>query len=102
MTTLDSLLEDREIPAEFDLLVVDVEGYEGPVSAGFSLARWSPKMLIVELADTHPDLSLTAGADAQLSTETQAVGHHIVYKDHLNTVFVREQLFKSAYGDAPS
>ena len=102
MTTLDSLLEDREVPAEFDLLVVDVEGYEGAVFAGFSLARWSPKMLIVELMDTHPELSLTAAADAQLSTEIQAVGYRIVYKDHINTVFVREQLFTSAYGDAPS
>jgi FkbM family methyltransferase len=98
MTTLDSLLVESRIPAKFDLLVVDVEGYEGAVFAGFELTRWLPKMLIVELADTHPDLSLTASDDARLSTEIQATGYRIVYKDAINTVFIHEELFCSTYG----
>jgi hypothetical protein len=78
-------------------LVVDVEGYESAVFAGFSLNRWLPKMLIVELADTHPDLSLMASSDAQLSSEIQATGYRIVYKDAINTVFVHKELFSSTY-----
>jgi FkbM family methyltransferase len=97
MTTLDSLLDDRNFSANFDLLVVDVEGYESAVFAGFSLNRWLPKMLIVELADTHPDLSLMASSDAQLSSEIQATGYRIVYKDAINTVFVHKELFSSTY-----
>jgi|HubBroStandDraft_1064217.scaffolds.fasta_scaffold308236_1 FkbM family methyltransferase len=97
MTTLNSLLDERKVPVGFDLLVVDVEGYEGAVFEGFDLARWLPKMLIVELSDTHPDLSVTACDDAWLSTRIQAAGYRIVYKDAINTVFVNEQLFSMTY-----
>ncbi len=55
VTTLDRLLEDHGIAAGFELLIVDVEGGEPDVFAGFDLARWKPRMLIVELADHHPD-----------------------------------------------
>jgi hypothetical protein len=55
-------------------------------------------MLIAELVDTHPDLSVTAGKDTQLSIEIQSVGYRIVYKDEINTVFVHEQLFTATYG----
>lgn len=97
MTTLDALLDERKVPAEFDLLVVDVEGYESAVFEGFTLSRWLPKMLIVELADTHPDLSLMASADARLSAKIQADGYQIVYKDAINTVFLHKNLFSSTY-----
>jgi FkbM family methyltransferase len=97
MTTLNSLLDERKVPVGFDLLVVDVEGYEGAVFEGFDLTHWLPKMLIVELSDTHPDLSVTACDDAWLSTRIQATGYRIVYKDAINTVFVNEQLFNLAY-----
>lgn len=97
INTLDSLLDERKVPVGFDLLVVDVEGYEGAVFEGFNLTHWLPKMLIVELADTHPDLSVTARDDAWLSTKIQATGYRIVYKDAINTVFVHEQLFHSTY-----
>jgi FkbM family methyltransferase len=102
MTTLDSLLDEKEVPSQFDLLVVDVEGYEGAVFEGFDLTRWLPKMLIVEIADTHPDLSLTASDDARLSTQIQATGYRIVYKDAINTAFVHEQLFSSTYACTPN
>jgi FkbM family methyltransferase len=101
MTTLDSLLDEGKVSVGFDLLVIDVEGYEGAVFEGFSLTRWLPKMLIVELADTHPDLSVTARDDAWLSTKIQATGYHIVYKDAINTVFVHERLFNSTYAGTP-
>jgi FkbM family methyltransferase len=100
MTTLDSLLEENNVPIEFDLLVVDVEGYESAVFKGFDLTRWLPKMLIVELADTHPDLSLTANNDARLSTVIQAAGYRIVYKDSINTVFVHQKSFSATYACA--
>lgn len=97
MITLDTLLEREKTPIGFDLLVVDVEGYEGAVFKGFDLSRWLPKMLIVELADTHPDLSLTANDDARLSTFIQETGYQIVYKDAINTVFAQKDLVMSAY-----
>ncbi|TVZ07099.1 FkbM family methyltransferase [Trebonia kvetii] len=97
VTTLDALLEEQKAPAEFDLLVVDVEGSEAAVFAGFALSRWLPKMIIVELADTHPDLSTTANADARLSTQILTECYRIVYKDSINTIFVSERLFSATY-----
>lgn len=88
--TLDSLLEDCKIAAGFDLLVVDVEGGEPDVFAGFELARWRPRMLIVELCDAHPDFmeieSVRAPA-AQVRELILNAGYTEVYIDAINTVF---------------
>lgn len=90
-TDLDSLLSRYSITPGFDLLVVDVEGLERVVFDNFDLAHWSPKMLIVELADTHPDLSATRSIDAQLGLEITSSNYRVVYKDSINTVFVRNE-----------
>jgi FkbM family methyltransferase len=90
VTTLDRLLDDYRIPAGFELLVVNVEGGEPDVFAGFDLARWNPKMLIVELGDVHPDFmdidSIRAPA-ALLRKQILQAGYTEVYVDAINTVF---------------
>jgi hypothetical protein len=48
---LDAILEAHAIAPGFELLVVDVEGYEPEVFASFDLRAWRPRMLIVELPD---------------------------------------------------
>jgi FkbM family methyltransferase len=93
---LDQFLEAQSVPAGFELLVVDVEGYEASVFAGFSLDRWRPKMLIVELADTHPDFASHRREHAALSREIQR-SYTIVYKDSANTMFVSEDLLLHAF-----
>jgi FkbM family methyltransferase len=90
VTTLDRLLEDYKIPSGFELLVVDVEGAEPDVFAGFDLARWRPKMLIVELGDFHPDFVEIEGIRkpaAELRKHTLQAGYTEVYVDSINTVF---------------
>ncbi len=64
---LDEMLEEVRAPEQFDLLSVDVEGYESEVFGGFDLERWMPGLMIVELADLHPDLTTTRAKDAELS-----------------------------------
>ena len=64
--TLDELLADQAVVTGFDVLVVDVEGFEAQVFAGFDFAFWRPRMLIVELVETHPDLFRNADGDARL------------------------------------
>lgn len=88
--TLDQLLGDHADGRTIDVLIVDVEGFEGEVFAGFSLDRWRPTMLIAELTDTHPDLDVTRSQDARLIRDIIATGYSIVYKDAINTVFVLE------------
>jgi FkbM family methyltransferase len=88
--TLNRLLADCEIPSGFELLVVDVEGGEPDVFAGFDLARWKPKMLIVELGDHHPDfieIESIREPMAQLRRDILGAGYTEVYVDAINTIF---------------
>lgn len=95
--TLDHFLESQSIPAGFELLVVDVEGYEPAVFAGFDLARWRPTCIIAEIADLHPDLVGGRAESAHLANQISAAGYRIVYKDHINTIFVTEEAHDAAF-----
>jgi FkbM family methyltransferase len=94
--TLNSFLVEKMIPSHFDLLVVDVEGMEASVFAGFDVSRWQPKMLIVELCDNHPDLQRIAKTDRSLYINILESGYRVVYKDSINTVFVSVKAWNSA------
>lgn len=87
--TLDSLLALYGFAPRFDLLVVDTEGSELDVLRGFDLARWQPKMAIVEV---HEDLPVP-----ELSWHALAVGQYFarggyrkVHHDQINSVWVRD------------
>ena len=95
--SLDEILIKYDVPIEFDVLVVDVEGFETEVFMGFDIAHWRPKMMIVELVDTHPDLSVMALKDALLGKHLCDQGYQIVFKDFINTVFVRSDIWTDAY-----
>ncbi len=91
-TTLNDLLVDNNVAPGFELLVVDVEGGEADVFAGFDLALWRPTMIIVELADVHPDFSKfedVVGPAAMLRRSILSAGYVEDYVDHINTVFVK-------------
>jgi len=85
---LDDVLEASAPNMPIDVLIVDVEGAEASVFAGFTFERWRPRMIIAELAHTHPDLHTLSGADADLQREIEAQGYSIIYKDAINTVFL--------------
>lgn len=71
--TLDSLIESCCINPGFDLLVVDVEGGEDGVLAGFDVARWRPKLIIIERPPKH--------------NKIESFGYRTVYSDWINTVY---------------
>ena len=96
--TLDAFFAEAEVPEDLDVVVVDVEGFETEVFSAFSIDDWRPKMLIIELADTHPDLALTSARDALLGRRLQESGYKIVFKDRVNTVLVRDDIWCRAYG----
>jgi FkbM family methyltransferase len=89
--TLDDILAEAAPATPIDVLIVDVEGAEAAVFAGFSLERWRPGMLIVELVHTHPDLYKVSVSDAQIQKEIERHGYSVAYKDCINTVFVRDR-----------
>ena len=53
--TLDSILEEARAPERFDFLSIDVEGHEIEVLRGFDIARWQPRLILLE--DHVADLS---------------------------------------------
>jgi FkbM family methyltransferase len=92
---LDTLMNKLEVPKNFDILVVDVEGKESEVFKTFELDEWTPKMLIVELEDEHesfqkyPELIVEI---KELRNFIQKSGYVEIYKDHINTVFVKNEI----------
>jgi hypothetical protein len=89
-------LERRVGARPIDLVVIDVEGAEAAVLRGFSLARWRPRMLIIELVHTHPDLHSVSAGDAHLQRLIEEARYSVVYKDSVNTVFVADEVLNGA------
>jgi len=46
--TLDEVLSDAQAPVPIDFLSIDVEGHEIQTLQGLDLARWRPRLLLVE------------------------------------------------------
>lgn len=88
--TLDTVLKELALEKTIDVLIVDVEGKEKEVFQGFDLAYWKPRMIIAELAHTHPDLHEISGDDSVLQKYIIENGYSIIYKDSVNTVFLTD------------
>jgi hypothetical protein len=94
---LDTLMEKIGVPKEFDVLVVDVEGKEKEVFETFDLDEWKPKMLIVELEDEHPSFQQYKDLIKDIKYLREFIkskGYTEIFKDYINTVFIREELKK--------
>jgi FkbM family methyltransferase len=46
--TLDDILEEARAPTPIDLLSIDVENHEIEVLTGVTLARWRPRLILIE------------------------------------------------------
>jgi FkbM family methyltransferase len=89
---LDCILAEHNVQPGFDLMVVDVEGFEEQVFNGIDLDRWKPRLLIVELCDVHPDFAknLAQAASARrVRNKICSNGYGEIYQDTINTVFLR-------------
>jgi FkbM family methyltransferase len=88
----DTFLKKYQVPKNFDLLVIDVEGREEQIFASFDIEEWRPKMLIVELVDEHPEFqdkfSESVKQSRNLRSYIRMKNYSEIYKDHINTVFI--------------
>lgn len=88
----DILTEEGYEPGKIDVMSIDVEGHETEVFKGFDLAKWKPKMLMVEMSDIHPDFQkfpdIVEGYK-KLRTEILEAGYKQLHQDICNTVFIR-------------
>jgi FkbM family methyltransferase len=88
---LDSLLAKTMILPGFDLLSIDVEFGEVGVLKGFTLGRWLPKMIIIELCEKHdePKHSMAQAARDMCADLMPQHQYRQIYADWINTIFVR-------------
>ena len=94
--TLDGVLREHGVPVGFEVLVVDVEGHEAAVFSGFDVAAWRPQMMIVELADVHPQLTQLRDEHASLYAELVSLDYVVAFKDAINTMLVRSDVYRAA------
>ena len=91
---LDTLMEKIEVPKNFDILVVDVEGKESEVFETFDLLDWKPKMMIIELEDDHESFQIYpdyVNIIRRLRNQIIDSGYKEVSKNRWNTVFVLDK-----------
>jgi len=90
-TTLRIFLEDHGT-TDISLFIVDVEGSESKVFSEFENISFRPAMIIVELTDFHPTLKSKRIEHLEVGMKIQKCGYTIIYKDSINTVFVRDHI----------
>ena len=85
--TLDKLLDIWCGADRVDVLSLDVEGGELATLAGLNLARWKPRLAIVETHEMYPDIRLSWKAGA-VDTFFLPLGYQKVHADTINTIYV--------------
>lgn len=91
IVTLSSILKKHNICKNFELLVVDTEGYEKEVFDSFSFNEYRPKMIIVELCDVHHSYKIVPEAQAKAKMVRDYIEnnhYHQIYLDSINTIYV--------------
>jgi len=78
LSTMDEVLAQSP-PPRVDLAVIDVEGHEEKLFAGFDLARWKPRVLLVEEHPMGKRPELTAAISARGYVAVEAIGVNRVW-----------------------
>jgi len=89
---LDTVLTEAGFAPGFDLLVIDVDGSEEAVFAGFDLDRWHPRFLLVELIEDTPNFAGQTALIAIARRVRELIarnGYKEIYRDVTNTMFCR-------------
>jgi hypothetical protein len=81
VSTLDAVLKEAGAPAAFDFLSIDVEGHEIEVLRGFDIARWRPRLILLE--DHVADLSK--------HRYLKSAGYRIIRRHENNGWYVRDE-----------
>lgn len=87
----DLLRALRDCEFAMDLLIVDVEGLEWTILQDFDIARWRPRVAIVEIQEKlrrYRDSGRAAADAIHIETWFAQHGYSILYRDAINTVFV--------------
>ncbi len=91
---LDVLLKENKIQPDFDLLVLDVEGYEEEVLKGFSLNYYKPKIIVIEIPDEHEDFKNNSNfiSKCKRIREILNSNYKLIFKDIVDNVYIRNDV----------
>ncbi len=95
---LDTILKKHNVEKQFEILVVDTEGYEYEVFRSFSFNDYRPKMIIVELCDIHPAFAMHDIIKNNAMQTRQYIKNNSyveIYVDCINTIFVDAIFFNN-------
>jgi len=86
-----SILEEQNCPESFDLLSVDVEGYEKIIFSSLDLSFYKPKLIIVESRSEDPRFDhLFRQESKDVESIILSQGYKKIYSDILNIAFLRD------------
>ena len=91
--TLNDYLHTHGVQPRFELLVIDVEGFEWEVLKSWNIKDWMPLMIIVEMAEQSAAWQAEPWVrerNANINGFMQNSGYTAIHRDHTNTIFVRE------------
>jgi FkbM family methyltransferase len=94
--TLEEYLIKHRVEPLFELLVIDVEGYEWNVLRNFDIQKWYPQMVIVELHDQNNDYLLIREECNNIVRYFDDNGYKVIYKDFSNTIYVPKDSYPLA------
>jgi FkbM family methyltransferase len=79
---LDTILCQHKVPANLDLIVIDVEGGEPSVLSGFNADIWRPKMMIIESAFNFD----------WITNWTKSHLYDMIQNDGVNAIYITDKL----------
>lgn len=86
--TLNSLFRRLNVPKEFEVLSIDVDGAELEVLAGLNLKTWKPRLIILETCKDHPYPSYHFHTE-QIEAAMAKADYVEIYHDAINSIFRR-------------
>ncbi len=93
MKTLGDYLESHQVEPNFELLSIDVEGFEWEVLRNFNLQKWQPQMVIIELHDQNDVYRLLWKECNDIVSYFDRNGYKVIFKDFTNTIYVPKNSF---------
>jgi hypothetical protein len=93
---LDNILSNLKIEKDFDLLVLDVEGYEMNVLKGFTISNYNPKIIIIEIADQHDSFinnKIIMEKFSWIRNYLTTNGYSLLVNDVVDNVYLRNDLY---------
>jgi FkbM family methyltransferase len=88
--SIGAVLAHNFVPSDLELMVIDVEGSEEPITQSLLATHWRPRVLIVELIDQHPDFAPYPDLQRSALRTREAIlanGYTQFYADSINSIF---------------